>query len=436
MLKRRHLVIALPTESNKRLCDSEHAHLLLHHHHHHHQQQQQQQQQYQQEKKALSVERHRTRSIDRVGGRRSTTTISSLPFVRSVSNKVLYPVHTPLQRMVDESLKNAHAGLTHPMDHVRYIQSTVIPMSSTSRMSSNDEMILWLLWCNQEIGNILHVCALWNDLDTAENILQRLQIYELHTSISEFSSKQDTWHDHCPYHNAEHHHIHHQHNQRKQRQQRHHHHHQQQQQQQQQQKPIKTVLSAVDNENRTPMDTAVLCGNSGMVHLLSSFFNHSNNDSHGSIHDDEDNYNNPSGLYMYHGELDDEYNEPEWNTNTLVHQNQLLLESHSHSLPTVPHSNIGYWNQHGQLILDDKCEQEGNEEIDAMYDEVDPNDEEWIGNDYPDEDDEWYRNEVNDFDNDEDDYNFNSNQGDDDDESYLNYEAYDDDSNSVNDEIY
>lgn len=89
--------------------------------------------------------------------------ISSLPLMppRKSALKVL----DPLTRMVDDSLQLVHQGARLVEEHYRLI--TTDPALS----SKSNDIQKWLLWCHSEGGNLLHACALWNDVDMAAHIL-------------------------------------------------------------------------------------------------------------------------------------------------------------------------------------------------------------------------------------------------------------------------
>ena len=68
-----------------------------------------------------------------------------------------YRVLEPAERMVDDSLQQVAAGTRTVQEHVQFC---------TSHAISN-----WQNWCNAELGNVLHACALWNDAEMAASIL-------------------------------------------------------------------------------------------------------------------------------------------------------------------------------------------------------------------------------------------------------------------------
>jgi hypothetical protein len=76
--------------------------------------------------------------------------------------KTTLRVLDPLSRMVDDSLQDVHAGSKSIQDHVQFV-------TMDSRMVQDAKK--WLAWCHSSGGNILHACALWNDVEGASELL-------------------------------------------------------------------------------------------------------------------------------------------------------------------------------------------------------------------------------------------------------------------------
>ncbi|KAL7560024.1 hypothetical protein ACA910_013515 [Epithemia clementina (nom. ined.)] len=75
-------------------------------------------------------------------------------------------VLNPLERMVDESLKQVYQGGISPRQHYEYVCNNE---SLCSRRR------YWLAWNNVEMGNLLHACALWNDSELTAELLSDKQ---------------------------------------------------------------------------------------------------------------------------------------------------------------------------------------------------------------------------------------------------------------------
>ena len=83
-------------------------------------------------------------------------------------------VLNPLERKVDESLKQVYQGEISPRQHFDYL--------------SRDESLVprrlhWLAWSNAEMGNLLHACALWNDSELAAELLNGRNIGKMGTQM-------------------------------------------------------------------------------------------------------------------------------------------------------------------------------------------------------------------------------------------------------------
>jgi Transcription factor Iwr1 len=85
------------------------------------------------------------------------------PFAKVTGRrKTTLRVLDPLSRMVDDSLQDVHAGSKSIQDHVQFV-------TMDSRMVQDTKK--WLAWCHSSGGNILHACALWNDVEGASELL-------------------------------------------------------------------------------------------------------------------------------------------------------------------------------------------------------------------------------------------------------------------------
>jgi hypothetical protein len=69
----------------------------------------------------------------------------------------------PLTRLVDDSLQEVHTGNKPVSDHYRFIRTD-------PRLAH--QFKIWVAWSHSSGGNLLHACAMWNDLEIASQILQ------------------------------------------------------------------------------------------------------------------------------------------------------------------------------------------------------------------------------------------------------------------------
>eukprot|EP00980_Cylindrotheca_fusiformis_P003868 scaffold858_cov123-Cylindrotheca_fusiformis.AAC.44 len=90
-----------------------------------------------------------------------TELISSSP-VR-VRRKMALKVLDPLSRLVDDSLQEVHSGSKQLSEHYRFI-------STDPRLAHDFKK--WVSWCHSSGGNLLHACSMWNDVETAGELLK------------------------------------------------------------------------------------------------------------------------------------------------------------------------------------------------------------------------------------------------------------------------
>jgi len=84
---------------------------------------------------------------------------------RSAKQKIALKVLDPLTRLVDDSLQKVHMGNRPIAEHFRMV-------TTDSRFMSSQNPRRWLQWCHSSGGNLLHACALWNDVEMAGDLLQ------------------------------------------------------------------------------------------------------------------------------------------------------------------------------------------------------------------------------------------------------------------------
>lgn len=78
--------------------------------------------------------------------------------------KKVYKVLNPVERLVDDSLKQVFSGEKRSADHFKLC-------TTDERLEIHSRK--WLVWHNDELGNLLHACALWNDVCMANELLSR-----------------------------------------------------------------------------------------------------------------------------------------------------------------------------------------------------------------------------------------------------------------------
>ena len=75
-----------------------------------------------------------------------------------------YKVLSPVERLVDDSLQTVFLGERSRREHLDFVTLDERLMDRGSD---------WLAWCNREMGNLLHACALWDDTEVGRQLLQR-----------------------------------------------------------------------------------------------------------------------------------------------------------------------------------------------------------------------------------------------------------------------
>ena len=90
-----------------------------------------------------------------------TSNGADFPSVVSVRRKTALKVLDPLSRLVDDSLQQVHAGTRRIMDHYRFVMTD-------PRLAYESKK--WLAWCHSSGGNLLHACALWNDVEVTSEL--------------------------------------------------------------------------------------------------------------------------------------------------------------------------------------------------------------------------------------------------------------------------
>jgi hypothetical protein len=68
-----------------------------------------------------------------------------------------------LSRLVDDSLQEARSGARRVIEHYQFV--------TTDSRFAHDDSKKWLAWCHSAGGNILHACALWNDVVVATEVV-------------------------------------------------------------------------------------------------------------------------------------------------------------------------------------------------------------------------------------------------------------------------
>jgi hypothetical protein len=302
---------------------------------------------------------------------------------------ISYPILTPEQRMIDDSLHQVFSGTQSLQQHYQLMESITTTTTSSSssirnRTSSTSNISTpgWLwpyMWCHKEYGNWLHVAAIWNEAILVKEILtildERIQV----TCVSKSQHQ-----PHSP--------------------------------QQQQSMMIYHMLQSWNQEGLSPMDVAQLSGNHEVLLILEHFGSNVKQQQ-------QNNYTTTTSSSNYDSKCDDIDHEQydlyslvvvknkrkksiiDRTTSTTIiptqHQSdhestaQLDIEDEQYITDCELHNNCrGYWDERGNLILAPTTNNDlehfiantstNNNNDNDNDDDIDSNDEEWDGNDYPD----------------------------------------------------
>jgi hypothetical protein len=99
---------------------------------------------------------------------------ADFPSVVNIRRKMPLKVLDPLTRSVDDSLQQAHQGIKMIREHYDFVTS------DTSLMRDSKK---WVAWCHSAGGNILHACALWNDVEIAGELCQTREVAQLTEAV-------------------------------------------------------------------------------------------------------------------------------------------------------------------------------------------------------------------------------------------------------------
>jgi Transcription factor Iwr1 len=113
------------------------------------------------EKEGRQTKRRKLTLLDTSEKRSSLGVFAS----RSGKQKFVLKVLDPLARLVDDSLQKVHMGDRPIAEHFRFV-------TTDPRLASSQNSKKWLQWCHSSGGNLLHACALWNDMEMTGELLQ------------------------------------------------------------------------------------------------------------------------------------------------------------------------------------------------------------------------------------------------------------------------
>ncbi|CAJ1942112.1 unnamed protein product [Cylindrotheca closterium] len=83
---------------------------------------------------------------------------------KTVKKKKGLKVLDPLSRLVDDSLQEVIQGMKSARQHYTFIKTDV--------RLAHEFIPKWLSWCHSAGGNLLHACAMWNEVELTSEMLQ------------------------------------------------------------------------------------------------------------------------------------------------------------------------------------------------------------------------------------------------------------------------
>jgi hypothetical protein len=252
---------------------------------------------------------------------------------RNSPPQLAYPILSPEQRAVDDSLQQVFDGTLRLAQHLQFLESafrspsTVCGARSIVKNDDHNLVSFWpWMWCHTDCGNLLHAAAIWNEALIAKEILDILQ--------QRLSDPQ------------------------------------------QQYTFLTNMLQTLNRDRLNPIEVAQISGNREVLAVLETHVkNLPSQQEYGSTSMDDGLYD----LYSLvpdckagdvHGEKGDGH---------LVIDCELL------------NGCTGFWDDKGELIMAPALPT-NTTDTGGADDEVDSNDEDWNGNDYPDEEvelDDW-----------------------------------------------
>lgn len=273
-----------------------------------------------------------------------------------------YPILSPQQRAIDDSLQQVFVGTVALQQHCHLIHESAMVLQN----EASDDWYWPYVWCHADSGNWLHAAAIWNEANTVREIFHFLeeQFDQLRQSESALSSRNHTYAS-----------------------------------------LIREIIQTQNNEGLNPIQVAHLSSNSEVYAVLEHYCNIYNQDDdfiNGDNMDDDDHQYELYSLVVEHNDPDNCNNVSSATNNA----GQQLFEENDDDPLLVTSCELhndcrGYWDERGNLILEapgtaaldlDLDHNEKNRgaihQDNLDIDDIDSNDEDWDGNDYPDDDDD------------------------------------------------
>ena len=293
---------------------------------------------------------------------------------RRSSRLLQYPILSPQQRQIDDSLQQVFAGTVTLPQHCQLIhESSATAMDGVSCDTSSN--LFWpYVWCQND-GNWLHAAAMWNEAAVVREMFHILE--EKFDQLQIKSARDNTAPSSSHYH--------------------------------QYATLIRDMIQTHNCEGLNPLQVAQLCSNSEVHAVLEHYYliyNQEDDLLNDEIMDDDDHQYELYSLVLTPRQPEVKH----INVGTASSQpndigQQLLADNNNDDDDPVLVTNCelhngcrGYWDERGNLILEAPTTLEHDLEHDKIRgvnqtenlseEDIDSNDEDWDGNDYPDDEDD------------------------------------------------
>lgn len=282
---------------------------------------------------------------------------------RRSSRLIQYPILSPQQRAIDDSLQQVFAGTVTLQQHCQL-------MHESARTPASEESchVFWpYVWCHADDGNWLHAAAIWNEASIVRDLFHILE-----ERFDQLQLEKPT--------------VAHQHKHAS---------------------LIREMIQMENSEGLNPIQVAHLSSNSEIQAVLEHYYNIYNEEDDlmnvVDTNDDEHHYELYS-LVVTNQNLDSQNNIESAVKAQHIGDRQQLPDENDDDPLLVTNCELhngcrGYWDERGNLILEapassaldldlDPNDNNQNSAHQENVDDIDSNDEDWDGNDYPDDDDD------------------------------------------------
>ena len=286
---------------------------------------------------------------------------------RRSSRLLQYPILSPQQRAIDDSLQQVFAGTVTLPQHCQLMHESVNATTTTADESD----VFWpYVWCHVDYGNWLHAAAIWNETNVVREMFHILEerFRQQPIETSTISSK-----------HRKHASL------------------------------IRDIFQKQNSEGLNPIQVAQLSSNSEVQAVLEHYYDMYDQGDSSTMHGDgDDDMSDDDHQYELYSLVVTNHHPGHQNNMENEQFNggeQQLSDANENDPLLITHCELhngcrGYWDERGNLILEapsgnaaldldvdpNENRQNGTHPENLDMDDIDSNDEEWDGNDYPDDD--------------------------------------------------